>query len=214
MLELGLKSLLAYFLGTILGSLVLGKLKGVDIRNSGSGNAGATNALRTQGKFFAIGVLIIDISKGLLATSWVPTLVFPGITQDPEISRYGLVLGCGVAVILGHVYPVWFAFRGGKGVATILGAIAGIDARLILPLGVSWFVVLLVTGYVGLASMLAGVALVVSVYFLAPGNTPLLLFCSLVTLFVVYTHRSNIVRMCSGNEHRVRRLWLFRPRKA
>ena len=214
MLELGLKSLLAYFLGTILGSLVLGKLKGVDIRNSGSGNAGATNALRTQGKFFAIGVLIIDISKGLLATSWVPTLVFPGITQDPEISRYGLVLGCGVAVILGHVYPVWFAFRGGKGVATILGAIAGIDARLILPLGVSWFVVLLVTGYVGLASMLAGVALVVSVYFLDPGNTPLLLFCSLVTLFVVYTHRSNIVRMCSGNEHRVRRLWLFRPRKA
>jgi len=214
MLELGLKSLLAYFLGTILGSLVLGKLKGVDIRNSGSGNAGATNALRTQGKFFAIGVLIIDISKGLLATSWVPTLVFPGITQDPEISRYGLVLGCGVAVILGHVYPVWFAFRGGKGVATILGAIAGIDARLILPLGVSWFVVLLVTGYVGLASMLAGVALVVSVYFLDPGNTPLLLFCALVTLFVVYTHRSNIVRMCSGNEHRVRRLWLFRPRKA
>lgn len=214
MLELGLKSLLAYFLGTILGSLVLGKLKGVDIRNSGSGNAGATNALRTQGKFFAIGVLIIDISKGLLATSWVPTLVFPGITQDPEISRYGLVLACGVAVILGHVYPVWFAFRGGKGVATILGAIAGIDARLILPLGVSWFVVLLVTGYVGLASMLAGVALVVSVYFLDPGNTPLLLFCALVTLFVVYTHRSNIVRMCSGNEHRVRRLWLFRPRKA
>ncbi len=213
MLELGLKSLLAYFLGTILGSLVLGKFKGVDIRNSGSGNAGATNALRTQGKFFAIGVLIIDIGKGLLATSWVPTLVFPGITQDPEISRYGLVLACGVAVILGHVYPVWFAFRGGKGVATILGAIAGIDARLILPLGVSWFVVLLVTGYVGLASMLAGVALVVSVYFLNPGNTPLLLFCALVTLFVVYTHRSNIVRMCSGNEHRVRRLWLFRPRK-
>ncbi len=214
MLELGLKTLLAYFLGTLLGSLLLGTFKGVDIRNSGSGNAGATNALRTQGKIFAIGVLIIDIGKGLLATAWVPTLTFSGITPDPEIGQYGLVLACGVAVILGHVYPVWFAFRGGKGVATIFGVIAGIDVRLILPVGVSWLCMLVATGYVGLASMLAGVALVVSVYCLDPGNTPLLLFSVLVTLFVVYTHRSNIVRMYSGNEHRVRRLWLFRSRKA
>jgi acyl phosphate:glycerol-3-phosphate acyltransferase len=213
MLELGLKLLAAYLLGTLLGSLILGRVRGVDIRNMGSGNAGATNALRTQGKLFGFLVLAVDIAKGVAAIVWLPTAVFPG-GIDPELSRAWLTVGCGFAVIVGHVYPVWFSFRGGKGAATVVGVVAAMEPRLLLPLLVSWFLVLVLTGYVGLATMLSGVALTAAVCFLEPNNVPLLTFCCVVTVFVIYTHRGNIARMRAGQENRVRRLWLFRSRAA
>src|SRR3984893_3938956 len=100
MLEVAVKSLIAYFLGTMLGSLILGRLRGVDIRNMGSGNAGATNALRTQGKVFGSSVLILDIGKGVAAVLGVPILNLPGVGPDPELSRQWLALACGLAVIL------------------------------------------------------------------------------------------------------------------
>jgi acyl phosphate:glycerol-3-phosphate acyltransferase len=214
MLELGVKILVAYLLGTLLGSLILGRLRGVDIRSMGSGNAGATNALRTQGKLFGFLVLLIDVAKGVFAVWWLPAAALPAVGIDPGLPREWLTLACGFAVIVGHVYPVWFSFRGGKGAATVAGVVAAVDLRLLLPLLVSWFVVLLLTGYVGLATMLSGVALVIAVYVLEPDNVPLLSFCALVTLFVVYTHRGNIARMRAGQENRVRRLWLFRSRAA
>ena len=210
MLELGLKSLIAYLLGTLLGSLILGRLKGVDIRRMGSGNAGATNALRTQGKAFGLSVLILDIGKGVLAVAWVPALSLPGVGLDPHVSRLWLSLACGFAVILGHVYPVWFGFRGGKGVATVVGVIGALQPGLLVPLFSCWLVVVLLTGYVGLASMLAGVGLTLAEYRFDPGNTPLLGFCILVTALVIYTHRGNLARMAAGTESRARRLWLFR----
>jgi glycerol-3-phosphate acyltransferase PlsY len=214
MLELGLKTLFAYLLGTLLGSLILGRLKGVDIRSMGSGNAGATNAMRTQGKAFGALVLLVDVLKGVVAVCWLPGLVLPGVDADPAISREWLRLACGFAVIVGHVYPVWFSFRGGKGVATVVGVVGALEPRLLLPLIGCWFAVVLLTGYVGLASMLAGVGLVVAVYLEASDHTPLLLFCIGVTAFVVYTHRGNIARMAAGTENRARRLWLFRSRAA
>ena len=214
MLELGVKVLVAYLLGTLMGSLILGRLRGVDIRSMGSGNAGATNALRTQGKLFGFLVLLIDVAKGVFAVWWLPAAALPAVGIDPGLPREWLTLACGFAVIVGHVYPVWFSFRGGKGAATVAGVVAAVDLRLLLPLLVSWFVVLLLTGYVGLATMLSGVALVIAVYVLEPDNVPLLSFCALVTLFVVYTHRGNIARMRAGQENRVRRLWLFRSRAA
>jgi glycerol-3-phosphate acyltransferase PlsY len=214
MLELGLKSLIAYLLGTLLGSLILGRLKGVDIRRMGSGNAGATNALRTQGKAFGLSVLILDIGKGVLAVAWVPALSLPGVGLDPGVSRQWLALACGFAVILGHIYPVWFGFRGGKGVATVIGVIGALEPRLLVPLFGCWLIVVLLTGYVGLASILAGVGLTIAVYRLDPGDTPLLGFCVLVTALVIYTHRGNLARMAAGTENRARRLWLFRSRAA
>jgi glycerol-3-phosphate acyltransferase PlsY len=214
MLELGVKILIAYLLGTLLGSLILGRLRGVDIRRMGSGNAGATNALRTQGKLFGFLVLAVDIAKGVFAVWWLPTAVLPAVGIDPDLPRQWLTLACGFAVIVGHVYPVWFGFRGGKGAATVVGVIAAVDLRLLLPLLVSWFLVLVLWGYVGLATMLSGVALVAAVYVLEPNNIPLLSFCVAVTIFIVYTHRGNIARMRAGQENRVRRLWLFRPRAA
>ena len=210
MLELGVKILIAYLLGAMLGSLILGRARGVDIRRMGSGNAGATNALRTQGKIFGLLVLVIDIAKGLFAVWWLPTAVLPLIGIDPQLPREWLALACGFAVIVGHVYPVWFGFRGGKGAATVVGVIAALDLRLVVPLLISWLLVLVLTGYVGLATMLSGVALIAAAYVLEPGDIPLLIFCVVVALFVVYTHRSNIARMRTGQESRVRRLWLFR----
>lgn len=214
MLELGVKALVAYLIGALLGSLVLGKLRGVDIRSLGSGNAGATNALRTQGKLFGLLVLVIDIGKGVLAVRWLPAAVFPGLPWDTSVSRDWLTLACGLAVILGHVYPVWFGFRGGKGFATVVGVVAAMDLRLLAPLLATWLIVLLLTGYVGLATMLAGIALVAAVYVLEPGNMPVLGFAAVLAAFIVYTHRSNIARMRAGQENRVRRLWLFRSRAA
>jgi glycerol-3-phosphate acyltransferase PlsY len=214
MLELGVKILIAYLLGTLLGSLILGRLRGVDIRGMGSGNAGATNALRTQGKLFGFLVLMVDIAKGVFAVWWLPTAVLPAVGIDPDLPRQWLTVACGFAVIVGHVYPVWFGFRGGKGAATVVGVIAALDLRLLLPLLLSWLVVLVLWGYVGLATMLSAVALVVAVYVLEPNNVPLLSFCVAVAIFIVYTHRGNITRMRAGQENRVRRLWLFRSRAA
>jgi len=212
MLELGVKLLIAYLLGTLLGSLILGRLRGVDIRSMGSGNAGATNALRTQGKLFGFLVLAIDIAKGMAAVWWLPSAALPGIGIDLHVSREWLTAACGFAVIVGHVYPVWFQFRGGKGAATVIGVVAAMDLRLLLPLLLSWIVVLLLSGYVGLATMLSTVVLAVAVVMAEPNNVPLCTFCAAVAVFVIFTHRSNIARMRAGKENRVRRLWLFRPR--
>jgi len=156
----------------------------------------------------------MDIGKGVLAVLYLPQASLPGVPLDPEIPRAWLTLACGFAVIVGHVYPVWFGFRGGKGVATMVGVVGALDPRLLLPVLGSWFVVLVLTGYVGLASMLAGAALVAFVYLLEPSNVALLSFCVAIEIFLVFTHRGNIARMRAGNEHRVQRLWLFRSRTA
>ena len=214
MLELGVKILIAYLLGTLLGSLILGRMRGVDIRSMGSGNAGATNALRTQGKLFGFLVLVIDIAKGVIAVWWLPSAALPGIDVHAGVSREWLNVACGLAVIVGHVYPVWFGFRGGKGAATVVGVVAAMELRLLVPLLLSWIIVLLLFGYVGLATMLSTIALTVAVLVLEPDNVPLCTFCAAVAVLVIFTHRSNIARMRAGKENRVRRLWLFRSRAA
>lgn len=212
MFELGIKTLIAYLVGSLPGSLLFGRLRGVDIRALGSGNAGATNALRTQGKGFALLVLLFDIAKGALVVLALPAAAWPG--ADPELSRVWLRFACGFAVIVGHVYPVWFDFRGGKGAATVVGVVGALEPRLLLPVSAAWFVVLLLSGYVGLATMCAGAALVLAVALWEPANTSLLGFAALLAAFIIFTHRANIVRMWRGNENRVRRLWLFRSRAA
>ena len=113
MLELGFKFTISYLLGSVLGSLVVGYLRGgVDIRKVGSGNPGGTNALRTQGKWFALCVLVIDVGKGILAVALIPGLDLPGIGIDANVSRNLILYSVAFAVILGHVFPVWFDFKG------------------------------------------------------------------------------------------------------
>jgi len=212
MLELGIKTLLAYLLGALLGSLVIGRLRNVDIRTMGSGNAGGTNAMRTQGVGFGLLVLAIDIGKGAIAVGLLPMLRIPGIDLDPRIGREWLQVCCAAAVILGHVYPVWFDFRGGKGVATVVGAVTTLHPWALIPLLGTFLLVIALTGFVGLASMLAGVCLVAVTWFFDPDDMPFLLLAVFATAFIVYTHRTNIQRMRAGTENRARRLWLLRPR--
>jgi glycerol-3-phosphate acyltransferase PlsY len=211
-LELGLKTLLSYLLGSLLGSLLLGRLRGVDIRTQGSGNAGGTNALRTQGKLFALGVIIIDVGKALLAVGLLPDLALPGIGMDPAVDREWLAVACAIAVVVGHVYPVWYEFRGGKGAATMLGAVAVLAPAALVPVLTVWLLTVLLAGYVGLGTMLGAASLPVYFALAEPGRTPLLTFGLLMAIFVFYTHRSNLQRMREGNENRARRLWLLRPR--
>ena len=125
MLELGFKVLIAYLLGSIVGALVIGQLHGVDIRTMGSGNAGGTNALRTQGFGFAAATVFIDIGKGWVAAGWLPGLGVPGVAPDPAIARDWLAVSCAAAAVAGHVWPLWHDFRGGKGGATLAGALLG-----------------------------------------------------------------------------------------
>jgi glycerol-3-phosphate acyltransferase PlsY len=159
-------------------------------------------------------VLLIDVAKGMIAVWWLPSAALPGIGIDAGISREWLTMACGFAVIVGHVYPVWFEFRGGKGAATVVGVVAALYLRLLVPLLLSWIAVLLLFGYVGLATMLSTLILAAAVLLLEPSNIPLCTFCAVIAAFVIFTHRSNIARMRAGKENRVRRLWLFRSRAA
>ena len=203
-----IKVILSYLLGSIVGGLLVGRLRGgVDIRRLGSGNAGGTNALRTQGKAFAFWVMFIDIGKGWLATR----VVAPFHATQP----YGwIAAACGIAVMLGHVYPLWYGFRGGKGVATLVGAALGLDPWLLLPMLATWLVAVILFGFVGLASMLGALALAVAgAVGAGEARVPLVTFGVLSALLIAFTHRSNIARMRAGTEPRARRLWLFGLRR-
>jgi len=211
-LELGVKSLLAYLLGSVIGSLLAGRFRGVDIRQLGSGNAGGTNALRTQGWKFALGVIVVDVGKALLAVGLLPGLDLPLVGTDPALDREWLAVACAAAVVVGHVYPVWYEFRGGKGAATLLGAVAVLAPVALLPVVLVWLATVMLTGYVGLATMLGAASLPVYFALAEPRSAALLTFGVVMAVFVAYTHRSNLSRMLAGNENRARRLWLLRPR--
>lgn len=213
MLELGVKTLLAYLLGALIGSLIVGRLRGgVDIRTMGSGNAGGTNALRTQGAWFAFWVMLIDIGKGWVATALLPALNLPLIGIDASVDRAWLAVACATAVVAGHVYPVWYGFRGGKGAATLVGVLAGLHPAAVVPVLIVWLLTVMASGFVGLATLLAVASFPIYLVVTANPSSALLTFGCAMVPFVCYTHRGNIARMREGSENRVRRLWLFRPR--
>ena len=212
MLELGVKFLLSYFIGSLMGSLIMGKLKGgVDIRTQGSGNAGGTNALRTQGLAFAIGVIIIDIGKGAIGAGVIPGLNIPYVPADPEISRAVLTYCCAAAAVIGHVWPIYHSFRGGKGAATVIGTLTVLSAKLLIPLLLVWALVLIVSGYVGLASMAAALSLPIWIGLTRlPADQLLFIYCTFMALFIIYCPRSTIARMRAGTETQNTKMMLFR----
>lgn len=213
MIEALIKILLSYLLGSIMGGLVVGRLRGVDIRTQGSGNAGATNALRTQGTFFGVLVFVIDIGKGLLAVAWLPYLN-PSLLQipAPPLSAaliLGLPYACGLAAVLGHIYPLYFGFRGGKGVATLLGVIAYLLPATLPFFAVAWVVTLVLTGYVGLASILGFTAATVATAAKLGILTVPAGFMYALLVLVLYTHRANLQRLRDGSEHRFQKAMLL-----
>jgi len=202
MIDLSVKVLLSYLLGSVSGSMVVGALKHVDIRTSGSGNAGGTNAFRTQGFWFALGVVIIDIGKGALAAGLIPALNF-GFGVDGGVTG-ALQLACGFAAVVGHCYPVWYGFRGGKGAATAVGALLVIAPLAILPMLLTWLLILGITGWVGLGTMLAALSLIPALLLLG-ADAQTLAFGVSLALFILFTHRSNIRNMLNGTEYRFER---------
>ena len=213
MLELGIKFLLSYLLGSLMGSMLVGYLKGgVDIREMGSGNAGGTNALRTQGFLFALGVVVVDIGKGVMAAGVVPALDIPGVGVDPAVSREWLAVACAAAAVIGHVWPVYHRFRGGKGAATLIGTLLILAPKLLIVLLGVFVVMLVLSGYVGLSTMAATAALPL---WLAttrmPAELPLFAYSICMAVFIVYCHRSNIDRMLKGVENRNPKVMLFKP---
>lgn len=203
MMALAFKTLLAYLIGSLSGSLLLGRIKKVDIRTLGSGNAGGTNAFRTQGLVFALGVATLDIGKGVLASGWIPTLSPAGAAS--LISMEQATLACGFAAVLGHCYPVYHGFRGGKGAATAVGALIVIEPYLLIPMLVTWLLTLVLSGYVGLATVLAGFSLVPAAIYLGNPND-LLIFCVAIAAFMAFTHSSNLQRLAAGTEYRFERI--------
>ena len=215
MLELGVKFLISYFIGSLMGAMIMGKLRGgVDIRTMGSGNAGGTNALRTQGILFALGVVIIDIGKGLIGAGIVPGINVPFVAEDPMLSRTWLTLCCSSAAVLGHVWPIYHGFKGGKGASTFVGTLVILGPNLIIGVVFVWAWVLVVSGFVGLATMSAATALPVYLgVVVLPAEQPLFIYTVVMAMCIIFWHRSNIQRMREGTEHRNTQLMIFRRKK-
>lgn len=186
--------LVAYLLGSLSGSLLLGKLRGVDIRTQGSGNAGGTNAFRTQGAMFALGAVAIDIGKGALA-AWL------GLRFADAGSVAWLPYATAFAAAIGHVWPVWHGFRGGKGAATVIGGIAVLWPAAVPVLFAVWVCVLILTGYVGLGTMLTGLSFAALAVAMDVDGT-LRIFAIASALLLLFTHRANIARLRAGTESR------------
>jgi acyl phosphate:glycerol-3-phosphate acyltransferase len=202
MIDTVLQTLLAYLVGTVMGGQVMGWLRGgIDLRTQGSGNLGATNALRTQGARFALAVLAIDVLKGVVASLLIPALPHLG---TPTIERGQQAYLCGVAVALGHCYPVSAGFRGGKGVATLAGVFGALLTASLPWLLAAFALIVMLSGYVSLATIFT--ALVAVLYVTCFSGAGLFSDAGAFTLamaaLVVFKHRDNLRRLLSGTEHR------------
>ena len=208
MIELVVKFILSYLVGSIIGSLVIARFTGGgDIRQEGSGNAGGTNALRTRGKLFALGVMLVDVGKGVFAVLVIASLDLP-LVPDAAFHPDWIAVSCGVAAMVGHVWPVFFGFRGGKGVATYVGVLGALTWPALVVALLIFAVVLVLTGYVSLGSIVAPVA--VAVYLLLiTGFGPMTVFGIVMALFILFTHRSNIARLRDGTENQFPKVMLL-----
>ena len=189
--------LASYLIGAFPTSYLVGKLvRGIDLREHGSGNLGATNTFRVLGWTAAVPVFIVDTVKGL-----IPTAFFPRWDGAPEPTW---AIGYGAAAIIGHVFSIYVGFKGGKGVATASGVFLAL-APVAVGVGMAvWVAVLSITGYVSLASVLAAVV-VPMVVLIVQGVGPVFGLALAIGVFVIFAHRANIKRLLRGEEHRFRR---------
>lgn len=188
----GLALILSYLLGGILFGELIGLISRVDLRKKGSGNPGATNVYRILGPVFGFLVLTGDTLKGIAGTlvgNW--------------LGRPKLAPWCGLAVIAGHNWPLFFKFQGGKGIATSLGTVIVLVPKVLFVIVPLWLLTVGLSGYVSLASMVAAFALPWSCLLFYPGETQLLIYATLAGAFAIIRHRSNIRRIISGTENRI-----------
>jgi len=201
------KLLLSYLIGSVSGSMVMGKVKHVDIRTMGSGNAGGTNAFRTMGALFALGVIIIDIEKGYIPTKFITTLtLFNQTTISPDL----LAILCGGFAVIGHVFPIYYGFKGGKGGGAGIGLVLATHPIAMVIALLVWILNLTLTGWVGLGTILASISIAVYGYFVPSENVYFLHTAIAIAVFIIFTHRSNIKRMIKGNENQFEKAMIFR----
>lgn len=205
MLQLLFIVLFSYLLGSIPFGIIVSRLwKGIDIREHGSENPGATNVYRVIGPIPALIVLILDIGKGLVGTLWLSRISI----DQPFLNPVSLMILAGIAVILGHVFPIFVGFKGGKGVATGLGvliSLAPVETVIALLL---FLIIVGITRYVSLGSLSSAsfilLALAFEKYYLHKPISPVLLIMVLVVaIFIFYTHRTNIKRLLDGTENKI-----------
>ena len=193
---------IAYLIGSIPTAVLLSRVYfGIDIREYGSGNSGATNTFRVLGPKWGSIVMLVDILKGVAATSLY--VLLPYYLTD-EWDRTNFMVGLGLAAVLGHIFPIWADFRGGKGVATLFGMIIAIQPLVAGCCVGVFMLVLYLTRFVSLSSILASVAFAVFILFIFNDQEPLYrAFAIAVTLTVLLTHQKNISRLLRGNESKV-----------
>jgi glycerol-3-phosphate acyltransferase PlsY len=196
----------AYMLGSLPSAVWIGKMfYGVDVREFGSGNAGATNAFRVLGKKAGIPVLILDILKGWIAVNMTFYLLDDAPGSEPYINMQ-IVLG--IAALFGHIFPVFAGFRGGKGIATLLGIMLAIQPSASAIAILVFIIVFLVSGYVSLSSMIAGFSFpfIIMVLFNTSVVPSLLIFSFLIAILILVTHQKNIERLIKRQESKTRLL--------
>lgn len=197
--------LLAYLLGSIPFGYLAGRIARIDIRQHGSGNIGATNVLRVLGRSWGYTVFALDFLKGVAAVLLVSIFHSPA----PIRSQESIVILAAIAAVLGHVFPIWLKFRGGKAVATSLGVVAALAPLSALIVAIAWLLLFAVTRYVSVASLGAAILLPVATACLeARAHTirpPLLIFFTALALLICLRHRGNIARLTSGTEPRFSR---------
>ena len=190
----------SYLLGSIPFGILIGKLKGVDIRNYGSHNIGATNALRVLGPALGILVFILDFSKGA-----IPIIITKYIINWPADYPTYLIhpLIYGILAIIGHLFPVFLNFKGGKGISCFAGVMVLYCWQISVIAFLTFIIVFLITKIVSISSMLASLMLIVSYFILGIKDIPLLVMISLMFVLIVYKHRSNIMRLIKGEENKI-----------
>lgn len=200
--------IIAYLLGSVASAVWIGKIfYKLDVREFGSGNSGATNAFRVLGKPAGVIVLLMDTSKGWLAVNMAYLLQYFDLSHYiPGTAPYvDLQLALGIAALLGHIFPIYVGFRGGKGIATLLGIILAIHPYAALYSLCIFLVVFLVTRYVSLSSMIASLSFPVVVIWVFEATIPsLVIFSLLIAILVLITHQKNIERLLSKEESRAK----------
>tara|TARA_B100001250_G_scaffold408345_1_gene430596 strand:- start:18 stop:626 length:609 start_codon:yes stop_codon:yes gene_type:complete len=202
MFHLGIIFLITYLIGSINFGLILGSIQGLDLRSQGSGNAGATNALRILGTRSGIFVFIGDALKGYLALYFCNLILFQQENLLFSSSDY-LFLAL-ILSLIGHCYPIWFNFRGGKGAATALGAFLFIDPYFTVFPIIGFLLIFLISRFVGLSTISAFFILFLQTFFIDHGiHHNFHAFSLVIFLFILYTHRSNIQSMFKGTEEKL-----------
>jgi acyl phosphate:glycerol-3-phosphate acyltransferase len=194
---------IAYLIGSIPTAVLVSKyFFGIDIRDYGSGNSGATNTFRVLGKRWGTFVMVVDVLKGVLASFLY--LLLPYYLTN-EWDRTNLMIGLGLAAVVGHIFPVWANFKGGKGVATLLGMVVAIQPLVALCVLGVFLLVLYLTRFVSLSSILASMAFPLFILIIFNEPEPLYrVFAIAVALLVILTHQKNISRLIQGNENKAR----------